>query len=217
MAFAVYRMKWKTTLKTKCTHCGECCMTITCSLGQAIFLIKEEEICPAIEIEGGLYYCGLISNTKQYISDLVGTEQWKVEFMSALFCKLVGIDIGCTNGEKTGKDHICPNTIPELIQLSKEVREEDINPMGYCQTCEYSGSDGDYGEISTCDAPTDEVFNDGRGDTCQCPLWKSFATLVYCSKHKRWHYSTWELSCKECYAEWEKGELESNPVASGKE
>ena len=102
--------------KIKCNHCGECCLTITCALGQAIFLIKEEDVCSAIETENGLYFCGLISNTNNYISKLVGTEEWKIDFMREFFVKLVGIGVGCTNGEKTGKDPICPNTIPELLQ-----------------------------------------------------------------------------------------------------
>ncbi len=103
-------------MKVECKHCGECCLTMTCALGQAIFLIKEEDVCPAIETENGLYYCGLISNTKTYVSKLVGVEQWKVDFMRDLFVKLVGIGVGCTNGERTGKDHICADTIPDLIQ-----------------------------------------------------------------------------------------------------
>ena len=120
----MYRMKRETTQETECTHCGECCLLLTCALGQAIFLIKEDDVCSAIEIENGLYYCGLISNTKQYVSDLVGTEQWKVEFMNTLFLKLVGIGIGCTNGERTGKDHTCLDTIPELIQQAISCHQE---------------------------------------------------------------------------------------------
>ena len=92
---------------------------------------------------------------------------------------------------------------------------ESIEPMGYCQTCQYSGADGDYGGIHVCDEPdTTECFNDGRGDTYQCPLWKPAAQLVYCKTHKKWHYSTWELSCQECYQVWE-GQLVTINKAGG--
>ena len=102
--------------KNPCNHCGECCLTITCALGQAIFLVKEGDVCPAIETENGLYYCGLISNTVNYVSNLVGTEQWKVDFMRELFVKLIGIGEGCTNGERTGKDHKLDKTFTEILK-----------------------------------------------------------------------------------------------------
>lgn len=107
-----------------CTHCGGCCLAITCALGQALFLIKEEAICPAIETEDGLYLCGLISNTRSYISELVGTEQWEIDFMRDLFIKLVGVGIGCTNGQRTGKDSICTDTIPDLIRQVASCHQE---------------------------------------------------------------------------------------------
>ncbi len=89
----------------KCNHCGQCCLAITCALGQAIFLVKEDAICPAIETDNGLYYCGLVCNTAQYTTSLVGKELWKITFLSDLFIKLIGIGVGCTNGELTHKEH----------------------------------------------------------------------------------------------------------------
>jgi len=105
-----------------CSHCGECCLAITCALGQAMFLIDENNVCPAIEIgEDGLYYCGLISNTAKYVTGLVGTDQWKVDLMHDVFAKFVGIGIGCTNGRQTGKEHKIDKT---FIDLLGEVVEE---------------------------------------------------------------------------------------------
>jgi hypothetical protein len=105
-----------------CTHCGECCLTATCALGQAIFLIDEDAICPAIEVdENKLYYCGLINNTANYVSGLVGTDQWKIDLLHGVFAKLIGIGIGCTNGERTGKEHKIDKT---LLDLVKETIEE---------------------------------------------------------------------------------------------
>ncbi len=73
--------------KKPCRHCGECCLAVTCALGQAIFLIAETDVCPAIKTEDGLYYCGLINNTADYVSKLVGTDLWKCEFDARCFCR----------------------------------------------------------------------------------------------------------------------------------
>jgi len=98
-----------------CTHCGQCCLSTTCALGQVIFLVKEDEICPAIEIEEGLYHCGLVCNTSYYVSKLVGNEKWKIGFMNELFKKLIGIGEGCTNGQRTRQEHRCNKTFREII------------------------------------------------------------------------------------------------------
>lgn len=104
-------------MKKPCTHCGECCLAITCALGQAIFLVEAEAVCPAIEIgEDKLYYCGLINDTPYFVSDLVGTEQWKIDVLHSVFVKLVGVGIGCTNGEQTGEEHKVDKTFVELLQ-----------------------------------------------------------------------------------------------------
>ena len=109
--------------KAPCTHCGECCLAITCALGQAIFLIKEDAVCPAIVIsEDNLYYCGLISNTAYFVSDLVGTAQWKIDLMHDVFAKLIGIGEGCTNGEQTGEEHKVDKTFIELLRETVEGR-----------------------------------------------------------------------------------------------
>jgi hypothetical protein len=102
-------------VKKPCNNCGECCLSITCALGQAIFLVEEADICPAIETANGLYYCGLISNTASYTKHLIGEEQWKVDFMHDVFVKLIGIGIGCTNGERTGEKHEIDMTLLEIV------------------------------------------------------------------------------------------------------
>ena len=109
--------------QTPCIQCGVCCLTITCALGQAIFLIHEDDVCPAIEIENGLYYCGLIANTKEYIERLVGSEQWKLKFICGLFIKLIGIGEGCTNGEKTGEEHQLNRT---MLDFAREIAENKV-------------------------------------------------------------------------------------------
>jgi hypothetical protein len=102
--------------KKPCSHCGECCLAVTCALGQALFLIGENDVCPAIEKEEkGLYYCGLICDTAKFISGLVGTEQWKIDLMHDVFVKLIGIGVGCTNGERTGKEHKIDKTFVDLL------------------------------------------------------------------------------------------------------
>jgi len=98
-----------------CSHCGECCLAITCTLGQAVFLIAEDDICPAILIENGKYYCGLVSNTADFVSSLVGTEQWKIDLFHDVFAKLIGVGVGCTNGERTGKEHKIDKTVLDLV------------------------------------------------------------------------------------------------------
>ena len=101
---------------------------MTCALGQAIFLIAGDAICPAIEIgEDNLYYCGLISNTAHYVSGLVGQEQWKVDLMHDVFVNLIGIGIGCTNGERTGKEHKIDKTFMELLKEAIEGKDETEN------------------------------------------------------------------------------------------
>ena len=89
----------------KCNHCGQCCLSITCALGQAIFLVAENAVCPAIEIDNESCYCGLICNIAHYTKSLIGEEQWKTDFLKELFVKLIGIGEGCTNGELTHKEH----------------------------------------------------------------------------------------------------------------
>lgn len=78
-----------------CTHCGQCCLSIACQLGQVLFKMKEVVLCPALEEDNGLYYCGLISNTSKYVNDLVGNEEWKALYLSQAFGRLLGIGYGC--------------------------------------------------------------------------------------------------------------------------
>lgn len=89
--------------------------------------------------------------------------------------------------------------------------DEKPEPIGYCSSCEFKDSDGDYGEIPSCSADEDAFpegyeLGDGSGDTRQCPAWKPNAPLVWCKKHRHWHYSTWELSCPDCYKDWEQSQ-----------
>jgi len=82
-----------------------------------MFLIHEDAVCPAIEIgEDERYYCGLISNTANYVSALVGTGQWKIDLMHDVFAKLIGIGTSCTNGEQTGKEHKIDKTFMDLLK-----------------------------------------------------------------------------------------------------
>ena len=109
-----------------CANCGECCLAITCDLGQAIFLVSEDAVCPAIEKDGEFYYCGLISNTANYVKHLAGREEWKTIFLRDVFKELVGIGIGCTNGDKTGEDHKCDLSFPEiLMNVANETTERE--------------------------------------------------------------------------------------------
>jgi len=104
-----------------CIHCGECCLAVTCALGQTLFLIGDDDVCPAIEEEAGLYYCGLVTDTAKFVSGLVGTDQWKVDLFHKAFIKLIGIGVGCTNGNETGKEHKLDKTFLDVLQ---EVVEE---------------------------------------------------------------------------------------------
>ena len=78
-----------------CNHCGECCLSITCQVAQVFFKIGEGTLCPALEQEDGLYFCGLIRNTKKYVKDLVGNEEWKPIYLSRMFGQWLGIGYGC--------------------------------------------------------------------------------------------------------------------------
>ena len=78
-----------------CSHCGICCLSITCQVAQVFFKISEEALCPALEQETRLYYCGLIRNSHKYVDNLVGTEEWKAQYFSLMFGQWLGIGRGC--------------------------------------------------------------------------------------------------------------------------
>lgn len=84
-----------TKTKRSCNHCGQCCLAISCQISQILFYIGENDRCPAIEEQEGLYYCGLIQNTSKYVTELVGGEEWKAKFLKSEFSKMLGISYGC--------------------------------------------------------------------------------------------------------------------------
>lgn len=56
-----------TTFPHPCTHCGLCCMAITCPIGQNLMQVPAQGPCPALEWEGDESRCGLISHPDLHI------------------------------------------------------------------------------------------------------------------------------------------------------
>ena len=87
--------KERRSMKQTCNHCGQCCLSISCQLSQVLFKVTEDTYCPALEIQDGYYYCGLIQNTAKYVSELVGQEEWKPSYLSQMFKNWLGVGLGC--------------------------------------------------------------------------------------------------------------------------
>jgi len=75
-----------------CIKCGNCCKSIPCGIGFAIF--GDHRPCAALEKKGNEYFCGLVLHPNEYI-DFGDHEKWKNEWFSKLTAGMLGINFGC--------------------------------------------------------------------------------------------------------------------------
>ena len=90
------------TSRKACNHCGMCCLSTTCQLGQVFFHVSMDDMCPAIEQTGITYQCGLITHTEKYFETLIGQEEWKHKVIKHWLSDILGIGLGCTNDDAGG-------------------------------------------------------------------------------------------------------------------
>ena len=75
-----------------CNGCGECCKASTCELGMAVFE-QNDGPCPGLEVEDGLYRCGLLLHPHRYAG--LQAEIHGEGALKAAAALLIGTGIGC--------------------------------------------------------------------------------------------------------------------------
>ena len=74
-----------------CNRCGVCCLATQCEVSKARF--GKQTLCPALELDGGKYNCGLMVNAKKYVPERVAL--FGKETMERLM-KLISGDGSCS-------------------------------------------------------------------------------------------------------------------------
>ncbi len=98
----------------------------------------------------------------------------------------------------------------------RRIIEKMANDIGFCRSCKFFETDGDYGEIRCCNSDEMEevqVFIEGLGDDIRCPFWQSHN--YRCKEHKTLNLFDKMCDCclKEDASEWS----ESNDSRTQKE
>ncbi len=75
-----------------CTRCGTCCRAELC--GIALDFLQQGPPCPALERDGEVYVCGLVTDPQKYL-DCGARQDWKHEYLSNLVAQGLGIGRGC--------------------------------------------------------------------------------------------------------------------------
>lgn len=93
-----------------CTRCGLCCLAERCALSLGFFRANDSKRCPALEREGDVWSCGLISHTESYAKD-AGIEWPSRDYLEIeeFFGELLGIGKGCDS--TFGTDNVPKETL----------------------------------------------------------------------------------------------------------
>lgn len=85
----------KPTYGSACNGCGFCCLAEPCQIATA--LMGWVGPCPALEHDGGRYWCGMVRHPSRYIAGhFPAADQTTVDgFVGAMFARALGIGIGC--------------------------------------------------------------------------------------------------------------------------
>jgi hypothetical protein len=75
-----------------CNGCGLCCLVQPCELAVEYLSAPADRPCPALEREGGRFWCGLVRAPVRYLADL---EPWQGRMMARGFALLLGVGRGC--------------------------------------------------------------------------------------------------------------------------
>lgn len=88
----------KPELGRPCNGCGHCCEQEVCQLGMDfIRIVPTVTPCPALEVEGGRAYCGLVRRPAHYMfgEDVPASQ---TGWLSAQFAAALGFGHGCDAG-----------------------------------------------------------------------------------------------------------------------
>lgn len=79
-----------------CNGCGLCCIAVPCVLARD-FCGAFEGPCPALELDDGRYWCGLLRSPHKYIPGLEG-KPWADEFIRSSIMASGAFNVGCDSG-----------------------------------------------------------------------------------------------------------------------
>lgn len=85
-------LKEKPRFGDPCNRCGRCCAEVPCLLGEVVFNQVDGQ-CPALEFDGLEASCGLLANTRKYVTANVGDEE--IPQLQRFARQLIGKGDGC--------------------------------------------------------------------------------------------------------------------------
>jgi hypothetical protein len=85
----------KPDLGKPCNGCGFCCAAEVCELGRRLLETKEAP-CPALEFDGGRFWCELVRNPAYHLDMKPGEA---AECVSRVMTLMLGIGKGCDSGD----------------------------------------------------------------------------------------------------------------------
>lgn len=85
-----------------CNGCGLCCLSIPCPIARDLIGAFEAP-CPALEIDEGRYWCGIIRNPSKHIYGL-GQKPWSDQTIREMLLSSGMWGCGCDSSDQVVKD-----------------------------------------------------------------------------------------------------------------
>ena len=82
----------KPRLGDPCNGCGYCCAAEPCGLAQEYIGCGTDGPCPAMEFDGGRFFCGLVRKPSRYM-DL--PNEWADPILGPMIAEALGAGRGC--------------------------------------------------------------------------------------------------------------------------
>jgi len=86
-----------------CSHCGLCCISKVCPVGQELMRVTEQGPCCALEWEGDESRCGLLTHPELYVAP-----EFLPRLNRAVMPEIMGSGVGCCMSARVfmdGKQH----------------------------------------------------------------------------------------------------------------
>jgi hypothetical protein len=93
-----------------CNGCGLCCASETCRIARQ-FMGAMVAPCPAMEFEGGRFWCGLVRTPHKYLAE---THPWIDDSIRSSFMLVLGVGRGCDSEDPSPAPSRAPNPPPAV-------------------------------------------------------------------------------------------------------
>jgi hypothetical protein len=95
------QLPMKPAFGAPCNGCGICCKAVPCPIARDL-LAAFEGPCPALELDEGRYWCGLLRNPHQHIYGLK-EKPWVDPIIRSMIMESGAFGVGCDSDDPTSE------------------------------------------------------------------------------------------------------------------